>query len=119
RFGRILGGCLRYDPFEQRLSSGCGRIQNFFELPGSHPMALILCPAEQPISVEEESISGLKIDCCFSECRSFNQAQWRRHRSDGFCCAVAMNNQKRWVPCADNLSVAGCGIKGNTHCCHE
>src|SRR5262249_60819069 len=116
---RIVGNCSRYDPFEQRLSGGCGMIQNLFELPRSHPMTLIFRPAEQAIRVEEESIAVLKIDRCFSECRSSNQAQWRRHRSDGFCCAIVMNNQKRWVACPDDLSLPGCGIQGNTHRCHE
>ena len=40
-------------------------IQNFFELPGSYPMALIFRPAEQAIRVEEESIAGLEVRSLF------------------------------------------------------
>ena len=54
-------------------------------------MAFIFRPAEQAISVEKKSIAGLKSDRCFGECRSFDHAQRRRHRSDGFCCAAVAN----------------------------
>src|SRR5260370_18078282 len=94
-------------------------IQSFFEMPGSYPMAFVFRPAEQAICVEEESSAGLKINRCFSECRSFDQAQWRRHRSEGFCCAVVMNNQDRRVPCADDLSPSVAGLKRNTQRGHD
>src|SRR5262249_62319666 len=89
-------------------------LQNFLELLGSYPKALVFRPAEQPISVKQESIAGLKSDQCFSECRSFDQAQRRRYRSDGFCCAVVTNNQKRRVAWAHDPVLPRCRMKPNT-----
>src|SRR5262245_63047422 len=82
-------------------------------------MTLVFCPAQYPVGIQQERITGVKIDWSFGELGSFDQAQRRRDRGYGLRVSVATKNQQWRVPRADNAAMARCGSKGATHRGHK
>src|SRR5262249_59420182 len=78
-------------------------------------MTLVFCPAQYPVGIQQERITGVKIDWSFGELGSFDQAQRRRDRGYGLRVSVVTKNQQWRVARAPHPPPPPLRGKGGTH----